>query len=147
MKMRERRSPDGRARQLVPVEGGPTYMQISCRLGCQPDHLLDGTRCYLRSRRHVRWRTPRKHENAASRGHQTAGLDNLSPQRAAQPTCGSHVGWAVSPTIYSTAQAGYSRNRRYVRIHHASVKMQPAEGRLRGSASGSLSHRNGRGLG
>ena len=30
-------------------QGSPAYMQISCRLGCQPDHLLDSTQCYFRS--------------------------------------------------------------------------------------------------
>ena len=34
-------------------QGSPAYMQILCRLGCQPDHLLDGTRFYFRNRRHV----------------------------------------------------------------------------------------------
>ena len=28
-------------------KGSPAYMQILCRLGCQPDHLLDSTRGYL----------------------------------------------------------------------------------------------------
>jgi len=35
-----------RVRQIA-GHNGPAYMQISCRLGCQPDHLLDGARGYF----------------------------------------------------------------------------------------------------